>query len=181
MNAAHPARPGDLALVDQITAAAYAVYGPLLGGPPVPAIEDYAPRIAAGEVWIVAHAGAPAGVIVLQPAPDHLLIFSIALLPAFQRQGLGRWMLDWIERHATQAGVPELRLYTNAMMERNLALYAQAGYRETGRRPNPVREGWTLVDMAKRVTPAGAVPPGVRHPDVVIKGADTRRDGKANA
>ena len=183
MNATRPARPGDLALVQRITAEAYAAFEPLLGGPPVPVTEDYAPRIAAGEVWIVSHAGAPIGVIVLQPAPDHLLIFSIALLPAFQRQGLGRWMLDWIERHAGQSGVPELRLFTNALMERNLALYVRAGYREIGRRPNPVREGWILVDMAKRVPPACAVVPGERggHPDFVTKGADTRRDGKPTA
>lgn len=45
--------------------------------------------------------------------------------------------------------LPEVRLYTNAKMERNIALYKAYGFHETGRRPNPYRPGWTIVDMAK--------------------------------
>ncbi|TIT50241.1 MAG: GNAT family N-acetyltransferase, partial [Mesorhizobium sp.] len=48
-------------------------------------------------------------------------------------------------------GLPEVRLYTNAKMERNIALYKEYGFHETGRRPNPYRPGWTIVDMAKTV------------------------------
>jgi hypothetical protein len=36
-------------------------------------------------------------------------------------------------------------------MERNIALYSTFGFRETGRRPNPHRPGWVVVDMAKQV------------------------------
>jgi len=46
---------------------------------------------------------------------------------------------------------PEMRLYTNARMERNIALYSAFGFQETGRRPNPYRPGWTVVDMTKKV------------------------------
>ncbi len=41
------------------------------------------------------------------------------------------------------------RSYTNALMTRNIALYLRLGYRETGRRPNPARPGFTIVDMEK--------------------------------
>ena len=42
-----------------------------------------------------------------------------------------------------------MRLYTNALMERNIVLYGRLGYRETNRRPNPRRPAFTIVDMAK--------------------------------
>jgi GNAT superfamily N-acetyltransferase len=63
--------------------------------------------------------------------------------------GHGVALLRLAEDLAGQAGLTELRLYTNARMERNVALYTSFGYRETGRRPNPFRPGWTVVDMAK--------------------------------
>ena len=53
---------------------------------------------------------------------------------------------------ALKWGVPEIRLYTNARMERNIALYTAYGFRETGRRERSYRSGWIVVDMAKPVS-----------------------------
>jgi ribosomal protein S18 acetylase RimI-like enzyme len=77
------------------------------------------------------------------------MIESVAVAPGRQGQGHGLALLRLAETLTRQAGRAELRLYTNARMERNIALYAGLGYRETGRRPNPHRPGWTIVDMAK--------------------------------
>ena len=41
-----------------LTRRAYEHYVPILGGEPMPMTEDYAPRIAAGEVWLLEDAGA---------------------------------------------------------------------------------------------------------------------------
>jgi ribosomal protein S18 acetylase RimI-like enzyme len=87
--------------------------------------------------------------------PDHLMIWSLAVRPDRQGKGLGRFLLRFAERMAREAGLGELRLFTNARMERNLALYARAGYRETGRRPHPRRESFIIVDMAKRLSGQG--------------------------
>lgn len=146
------ATPADVPAVRTLTAAAYSEYADILDGPPVPVTEDYAPRIASGQVWILQSDGAPAGLIVLEPEPDHLLIFSIAVAPGFQGRGFGRMLLDFAEAEARAAGLPELRLYTNALMTRNIALYLHCGYAETGRRSNPARPGWVRVDMAKPLT-----------------------------
>lgn len=151
MLSARLAATSDLAVVEAITRAAYAPYVPLLGREPLPMTEPYAPRIAAGGVWIVVRGGADIGAIVLDHEPGHLLIFSLAVLPAAQGGGVGRWMLAFVEDRARQAGLAEVRLYTNPLMERNIRVYAEAGYAETGRRPNPYRPGWLMVDMAKRV------------------------------
>ena len=151
MPAARRAGPGDIALVQAITAEAYEEYIVPFGGPPLPVTEDYAPHIAAGGVWIVSAASVDAAVAVFEAAPDHLMIFSLAVRPAARGQGLGRWLLDFAAAQARTAGLPELRLYTNARMMRNIRIYEQAGFEETGRRPNPARPGWTFVDMARRL------------------------------
>lgn len=145
------ARPDDLAAIVALTTEAYAPYTAAFGTPPIPVTEDYAPRIEHGEVWLLEEDAEVAGLIVLERHPDHAMIFSVAVAPSFQGRKLGIRLLNFADEQAGSWGVPEVRLYTNARMERNIALYSAFGYRETGRRANPYRPGWTLVDMAKPV------------------------------
>lgn len=149
-----PARTGDLSAIVALTEAAYAPYTVLFGSPPLPVTEDYAPRIERGEVWLLEDGSELAGLIVLERHADHAMIFSVAVSPTFQGKGLGGALLTFADQQARLWRVPEVRLYTNSRMERNIALYAAYGYRETGRRANPYRPGWTLVDMAKPVDKA---------------------------
>jgi ATP diphosphatase len=138
----------DLALVQAISREAYAEYEPVLDGLPVPATEDYAPRIAAGQVWLLG----TDGMLVLERHAGHAMIYSVAVRPAAHGTGLGRVLLNEAERLA--AGLPELRLYTNALMTKNLAIYAKRGFVETGRRAHPQRAAFTIVDMVKPLTTA---------------------------
>ena len=115
---------GDLQAVVSLTQSAYEHYTPLLGAPPIPVSEDYAPRIARGEVWLLEDGSALAGLIVLERHPDHAMIFSIAVSPAFQGKKLGIKLLGFADEQARSWGLPEVRLYTNALMERNIALYS---------------------------------------------------------
>ncbi|MGF6255755.1 ribosomal protein S18 acetylase RimI-like enzyme [Ensifer sp. LBL] len=146
-----PARLEDLAAVQSVTGAAYEPYQALLGGPPLPVTEDYAPRILRGEVWLRERNEAVSALAVVERHADHLMIFSLAVAPAYQRQGLGIELLRFVDAKAAEWGLPEVRLYTNSRMERNIALYRAYGFQETGRRPNPYRPGWTLVDMTKSI------------------------------
>ncbi|WP_137931072.1 GNAT family N-acetyltransferase [Mesorhizobium comanense] len=141
----------DLAAIVALTEAAYAPYSAVLDAPPIPVTEDYAPRIANGEVWLLESGGELAGVLTLERHQDHAMIFSVAVSPAFQGKGFGIALLKHADERTGSWSLPEIRLYTNAKMERNIALYLAYGYRETGRRPNPYRPGWVLVDMAKPV------------------------------
>lgn len=142
---------GDLQAIVSLTEAAYAPYTALLGAPPIPVTEDYAPRIARGEVWLLESGGELAGLLTLERHDDHAMIFSIAVAPEFQGKGFGITLLKHADEQTRLWGLPEMRLYTNARMERNIALYLAYGFHETGRRPNPYRPGWVLVDMAKAV------------------------------
>ncbi|MBZ9909058.1 GNAT family N-acetyltransferase [Mesorhizobium sp. BR115XR7A] len=145
------AGPEDLAAIVALTQAAYAPYNAILDAPPIPVTEDYAPRIAQGQVWLLESGDELAGVITLERHPDHAMIFSVAVAPGFQGRGFGITLLNHADEQARLWGLLEVRLYTNAKMERNIALYIAYGYRETGRRPNPYRPGWILVDMAKAI------------------------------
>ncbi|RWC49485.1 MAG: GNAT family N-acetyltransferase [Mesorhizobium sp.] len=142
---------GDLQIVVSLTDAAYALYTALFGTPPIPVTEDYAPRIARGEVWLLESSNQLAGLLTLERHDDHAMIFSVAVAPGFQGKGFGIALLNQADEQTRLWGLPEVRLYTNARMERNIALYLAYGFHETGRRPNPYRPGWVLVDMAKPV------------------------------
>lgn len=108
--------------------------------------DDYPPRVAAGHVFVAERSEAVIGLIVLVPAPDHLLIENVAVAPEHQHTGAGRALLAFAEEQASRQGVRELRLYTNSAMTENLALYGRLGYRETSR---SVRSGFARVYMTK--------------------------------
>ena len=134
-----------------LTTAAYAPWTREFGAPPLPVTEDYAPRVAAGGVWLLEPAGVTVGLLVLERHVDHLLIYSVAVSPEAQGKGYGLRLLAKAEHEARAAGLAEVRLYTGSRMERNISLYAAYGYRETGRRPHPRYPDWTIVDMAKQL------------------------------
>ena len=138
----------DAPIVGEITDLAYARYVPLLGRKPQPMTADHQAMITEHEVWLLVDGEAPLGVLELISEPACTLIYSVAVRPEHHRRGLGRMLLDWAERQTTRAGRDWIRLYSNALMEDNLRLYARLGYTETGREPYL---GSTLVHMAKRV------------------------------
>jgi ribosomal protein S18 acetylase RimI-like enzyme len=147
------AEPSDLAAVVELTERAYAPYTAAFNGPPIPVTENYGPRIAAGEVWLLEDGGRLIGLIVLEDNDESLSIFSVAVAPERHGEGLGRRLLSFAEDQGRKRGAFALTLYTNARMTRNLGIYRRFGFVETGRRPNPQREGWTIVDMEKSIAP----------------------------
>jgi GNAT superfamily N-acetyltransferase len=140
---------GDAVAVAGIVEAAYRDFIPRIGKPPGPMLDDYARRIADGQVWVLDVAGRIAGVLVLEETPDGFLLDNVAVAPDQQGRGLGRVLLEFAEAHARHRGWREIRLYTNAMMTENIALYRKIGYVETAR----VTEfGFNRVYMTKRLT-----------------------------
>ncbi len=138
--------PEEAGVVSAITDAAYARYVPLIGRKPQPMTADYTQMIAENAVWLLQIGGQAAGVLVLVFEQEQTLIYSVALLPQHQKKGLGRRLLAWAEQAALEQGYRRIRLYTNALMVENIALYRRSGYQETGRE---AYLGTTLVHMAK--------------------------------
>ena len=139
---------GDAPVISQIVEQAYRHYIPRIGKPPGPMLDDYNARISEGVVWVIEEASAIAGVIVLLPRPDYLLLDNIAVAPARQSSGLGRRLLTFAEAEAVRRGYKEIRLYTHETMIENQRLYAAIGYEETGR---GTEAGYERVFMRKRL------------------------------
>lgn len=149
---------------------AYHPYIERIGRRPAPMDADYAERVAGGQVSLAEAAGvsgdvdtagvgalgiearaadgAMVGLIVLVDEADHLLVENVAVDPARQGEGIGRALLAHAEAAAREKGISLLRLYTNAAMSENLALYSHLGWRQTERRKEA---GFERVFFDKRL------------------------------
>ncbi len=129
------ATPEDLAAVVALQKAAYAPNRIALGVEPLPLQADYAEIFQTMEVWV---AEAPdidqggklvmTGVLILQPHPDHMLIWSIATDPGRQTKRLGHNLLMTAEDKARALGLPLMRLYTGTVFKHLVAWYGRYGY-----------------------------------------------------
>ena len=137
---------------DRLTAlarAAYARHVPIIGREPMPMTADWAKLLSEQEIWIVdGLADDAVASLALDVQADHVMIWSVAVSPDHQRRGLGRRLMAFAETRARELQRPELRLFTNARMEGNVALYRRLGYTETRRDELPDR---VLVHMSKAV------------------------------
>jgi galactokinase len=128
-----PARPEEAPAAAALVERAYGHYVDRIGLRPGPMDDDYPARVAAGELWLLSDPEL-AGLIVLHTVEDHLLVDNVAVEPKRQGEGLGPFLLEFAETQATARGLRELRLFTNAAMTENIALYKRLGWREDDRR-----------------------------------------------
>jgi GNAT superfamily N-acetyltransferase len=81
-----------------VVTAAYEPWIPVIGMRPMPLEADYDQLIAAGQVTVLEPpGGGMAGLIVLVPEPEVLLIENVAVDPAFQGRGFGHVLLAHAE------------------------------------------------------------------------------------
>jgi GNAT superfamily N-acetyltransferase len=153
-----PATSSDADAVRALVLDAYGHYVERIGMQPGPMRDDYARRIADGQVWVVDEDGEIVGVVVLQAHAREdkqedkqagaLLLDNVAVKPAAQGKGVGRALIAFAEPEAIRRGFDTLQLYTHVLMVENNALYTHLGFVEIGR----VQEkGFARVYMAKRL------------------------------
>jgi ribosomal protein S18 acetylase RimI-like enzyme len=142
------ATAADVSAITEIVDQAYRHYIARMGKPPGPMLDDYAARVLEGVVWVLEEGAAVAGIVVLLPTTNYLLLDNIAVSPARQGLGLGRQMLAFAEAEALRCGYREIRLYTHQTMLENQRLYASIGYEETGR---GTEAGYDRVFMRKQL------------------------------
>lgn len=132
----------------KLTDAAYRPYVIRMGRQPAPMSTNYARAISLGNTWVAEQESELVGLIVLEPARDHLLLENVAVAPETQGTGVGSQLLQVAEDCARAQGLEEVRLYTNDAMTENLKYYPRRGYRETHR---SVQDGYSRVFFAKVV------------------------------
>jgi ribosomal protein S18 acetylase RimI-like enzyme len=90
----------DVAFLRDCTRDAYARYLPILGREPEPMTLDYASALKYFNVWIATDGVQSLGLLMMTLEKPVSLIYSIAVLPEAQRQGVGKTLLTHAERAA---------------------------------------------------------------------------------
>ena len=92
-----------------------------------------------------------AGFSIMQFGDERAHLSLFAVRPDYQRQGLGRRMLEWLTASALTAGIASVHL---ELRETNLAarrFYLRQGFAETGRIPGYYRGVETAVRMLREI------------------------------
>jgi N-acetylglutamate synthase-like GNAT family acetyltransferase len=140
-------RPAEAADAREITACVEAAYHPYIeriGRKPGPMLEDYSKVIQERQVTVAVFNGTIAGVLVLAPTKEGLLMDNIAVHPA--RRGIGKALLTYAESEARRQGFGSIYLYAHQEMTENQVLYSKIGYIEYERR---TENGFPRVYMKK--------------------------------
>ncbi|MFE9308711.1 GNAT family N-acetyltransferase [Streptomyces sp. NPDC006706] len=130
------ASAAEVPAVKAVTDAAYHPYIERIGVVPAPMEADHAANVAAGKVFVVREpeGGRVTGLVVIEARADHLFLDSIAVHPDAHGTGVGRRLLEFVDTRARALGLPEVRLYTNALMWENQRIYPRFGYEVVERR-----------------------------------------------
>ncbi|MFJ5308879.1 GNAT family N-acetyltransferase [Streptomyces sp. NPDC088350] len=124
--------PADVPAVKAVTDMAFHHYIARIGVVPKPMEADHTANVAAGRVFVT---GDPViGLVVIEERDDHLFLDTVAVHPDAHGTGVGRRLLEFVDARARALGLPEVRLYTNAMMWENQRIYPKFGYEVVERR-----------------------------------------------
>jgi len=143
-----PARPADAPALQAIARGAYGIYLPRMARPPAPMLADYEALIAAGRVSVLQVGEAIVGFLVAFSRPADYFVENVAVAPASQGAGHGRFLMAAAETAAKAAGKDRIRLYTNEVMTENVAFYESLGFTVEERR---LEDGYRRVFFVKRL------------------------------
>jgi GNAT superfamily N-acetyltransferase len=118
----------DAAAIRHLVRSAYAKWVPIMGREPKPMTADYDLAIRSHIVDLLLIENELVGLIELVPEQDCVLIENVAVEPSQTGKGYGRALMMHAVDVARSLGRERLRLYTNKLMARNVALYRMLGY-----------------------------------------------------
>jgi predicted N-acetyltransferase YhbS len=127
---------------------AYRKYIDRIGKQPAPMLANYSELISKGLVFVATDKEQIKGLIVLISKENYLLIENVAVYNLFQGQGIGRRLIEFAFMLGKEAGLQEVRLYTNELMNENLLYYPKFGFIELNRY---IEDGYRRVSMSKHL------------------------------
>jgi ribosomal-protein-alanine N-acetyltransferase len=89
---------------------------------------------------------------------EHAHLNLLAVRPAYQRAGVGRHLVRWLEASALVAGINAIHLELRASNRGARRFYGRLGFAETGRVPEYYGGVETAVRMARDIRRAAAGP-----------------------
>lgn len=120
-------------------------------------LDDVAEWVATRSVWTLRLSGRLIGAVRAHRDGDRWEIGRLMVAPDLAGRGLGRWLLAHAEAAAPD-GVDQFELFTGGRSERNLRMYARAGYRLVPPPPDRlgqhIRGAVFLTKQRSRASPA---------------------------
>jgi ribosomal-protein-alanine N-acetyltransferase len=104
------------------------------------------------------------GFAIMYFGDEHAHLNLLAVRPRYQRAGLGRYLVHWLEESALVAGIGTIRLELRASNRGARRFYERLGFAEVGRVPDYYAGVETAVRMARDIRRAsnGGPLPDVR-------------------
>lgn len=97
-------------------------------------------------IYLVArHEGRVVGTLRCRKRGRYLGLSRLAVLPDYQRHGIGRRLMEWAEDEARRLGLRRLRGEVRAVMPDLLRYYRRMGYRPIGRRSRKGYPGYLII------------------------------------
>jgi ribosomal-protein-alanine N-acetyltransferase len=84
-------------------------------------------------VLIASNEGSIAGFAIMRFGDDQAHLFLLAVQPEYRRSGLGRSMMQWLEKSCRTAGIQVIRLEVRVSNKAALRFYRKLGYRVIAR------------------------------------------------
>ncbi len=84
-------------------------------------------------VLIASNEGSIAGFAIMRFGDDQAHLFLLAVQPEYRRSGLGRSMMQWLEKSCRTAGIQTVRLEVRVSNKAALRFYRKLGYRVIAR------------------------------------------------
>jgi ribosomal-protein-alanine N-acetyltransferase len=91
------------------------------------------------------------GFAIMYFGDEHAHLSLLAVRPAYQRAGVGRHLVEWLEESALVAGIGAIRLELRASNRGARRFYGRLGFEETGRVPEYYGGVETAVRMARDI------------------------------
>ena len=100
------------------------------------------------------------GFAIMYFGDEHAHLNLLAVRPRYQRAGMGRHLIRWLEESALVAGISTIRLELRASNRGARRFYERLGFAEVGRIPDYYAGVETAVRMARdiRRAPNGPLP-----------------------
>lgn len=141
------ASTADLVAIAALKTASYLPNETITGAHSYPRMVNYADVIRDHEIWVVDGPGRLDACAVLKPGRE-FLVYSLAVHPARQGDGLGKVLLAFAEERARRLKSTEMTLYTNGKLTARIDWYGRHGF--VVEREEPLADR-IVVHMRKRL------------------------------
>ena len=144
----------DAAWVASVLRQAFAEYEPLYTeqayAATTPGVCEIAARMGPGPVWVAVYREQIVGTGSAVPKPEGIYIRGMAVIPSARGLGIGRRLLEEIQRFAIAQGCGRLLLSTTPFLNTAIRLYEAFGFRRINDGPHDLF-GTPLFTMEKTV------------------------------